>query len=64
MARLAPARDAYHDDTANCASMNAVTKRGIAAVRSDVRAHQVDGGKFGLMLPGEIGLDPGLQRFA
>ena len=44
--------------------MNAVTKRGIAAVRSRVAAHQMDGGQFGLMLPGEIGLDPLAQRFA
>ena len=45
-------------------SIKAVTKRGMADVRSRRSAHQMDGGKFGLMLPGEIGLDPGAQRFA
>ena len=33
---------------ANCASTNAVTKRGIAGVRSRALAHEMDGGQFRL----------------
>jgi len=40
-----------------------VTKRGIAEVKSDAAGARGDGGKLGWDA-GEIGLDPGLQRFA
>ena len=59
--QASPARQGWD---ANCASMKAVTKRGIAAVRSRAPAHEMDGGQFRLTLQGEIGLDPRAQRFA
>ena len=44
--------------------MKAVTKRGIAAVRSALARTRWMAGKLRMILPGQIGLDPRAQRLA